>query len=1126
MTKPRWSIVVAFCLLLIVSAAAAFQTNGPVQYVYDELGRLIAVIDANGNAAVYNYDAVGNILSIGRYTSSQVAIFGLTPTQGPVGTTVTISGTGFSATVSNNTVSFNGVTANVVSATPNQLVATVPPGATTGLISVTSPNGSATSSTSFVVTTGSGAPTITGISPSVAVAGSAVTINGTNFDLTPQNNRVRFNNVRWATVTSSTAGTIGTTVPTLTGSGRFTVYTPGGVAVSQSDLFIPWAPYTATNVGYTGRMTVGTTQTVSLAATKVGILVFDGIAGQRVSLRLNNSTLASPTMTLRLPDNSTLATAIADGSIASMGLPVTGTYSIGIVEGGSAGSADVQLLSDVTGTIAIDGPPVTVTTVSGQDARLAFSSPVAAGQVFVLTVTNVTNPGASILLLQPTGEPQSTPGLAINSNPSGQIFFLDQQTALTPGMYTLLIQHSSTSSGSETLQLSSAQDFVLPVTPGGGQVRVPTTGDTVVGQNGRLTFTGAVGQKISVNISGGTYGPNPNSCLLGLKDPTGVFLPDSTNTKNCGQGAATFLDAVTLNSAGPYTVFVDPQGRSTGHTTIQVNDASDVTGTISIDGSPVTITTTAPGQDARYTFTATAGQKVFLRVTGVTNPTAIVHLMKPDGNQQTSLIVNNNTPGQVFFVDTQTLAAAGTYTIWIQHSGTSVGSETLQLTSAPDVNLSTTIDGPAVRVPASGNIAVGQDAYLSFAVTAGQRIVVYVTNATIPSATLLLLKPDGSMQSNMPISGTPSGQSYFWDTQTLDTTGTYQLFVRHSSTYTGTVTLQVAGVPPDFTSPITIGGAAVRVPAAGNTAVGQGGVLTFTVAAGQKVSTNVTNATYSPTSACLLTFKNSNGSTVLSSYCGSGMQYIDTLTLAAGTYTILIDPQTTATGTVTLQLNDDTDVTGSISVDGSPVTATTALGQDARYTFNGTTGQRVFLQVSGVTNHAAIVYLLKPNGSSLASIVVNNNTPGQVFLIDTQTLPTDGTYTLLVQHSGQYFGSETLQLNSVPADFTGSLTVNGGAIQVPDTGNTAVGQNASVTFTAAAGQSLKINISSSTYTPASACQLTLKNPSGGVVFNGFNCGNGAGTPISVTAGAAGTYTLLVDPQGANTGSVSISVTSP
>src|SRR5262245_13863354 len=112
-TKPRWCAI-AVCLLMVAFLASA-QTSGPVQYVYDELGRLIAVIDANGNAAVYNYDAVGNILSIARYTSSQVAIFAFTPRQGPVGTTVTIRGTGFSATPSQNTVSFNGVAANVAS---------------------------------------------------------------------------------------------------------------------------------------------------------------------------------------------------------------------------------------------------------------------------------------------------------------------------------------------------------------------------------------------------------------------------------------------------------------------------------------------------------------------------------------------------------------------------------------------------------------------------------------------------------------------------------------------------------------------------------------------------------------------------------------------------------------------------------------------------------------------------------------------------------------------------------------------------------------------------------------------------------------------------------------------------
>jgi YD repeat-containing protein len=78
--------------------------NGPVNYVYDDLGRLAAVIDINGNAAEYSYDAVGNILSISNFTSTQVSIIDFSPESDPVGTVVTINGTGFSTTPSQNTV--------------------------------------------------------------------------------------------------------------------------------------------------------------------------------------------------------------------------------------------------------------------------------------------------------------------------------------------------------------------------------------------------------------------------------------------------------------------------------------------------------------------------------------------------------------------------------------------------------------------------------------------------------------------------------------------------------------------------------------------------------------------------------------------------------------------------------------------------------------------------------------------------------------------------------------------------------------------------------------------------------------------------------------------------------------
>lgn len=75
------------------------------------------------------------------------------PSSGPVGITVTITGTNFSSTPANNTVTFNGTTALVTVSTTTTLTVTVPIGATTGPISVTVGGNTATSATDFTVTT-------------------------------------------------------------------------------------------------------------------------------------------------------------------------------------------------------------------------------------------------------------------------------------------------------------------------------------------------------------------------------------------------------------------------------------------------------------------------------------------------------------------------------------------------------------------------------------------------------------------------------------------------------------------------------------------------------------------------------------------------------------------------------------------------------------------------------------------------------------------------------------------------------------------------------------------------------------------------------------------------------------
>src|SRR6185437_1461406 len=80
------------------------------------------------------------------YTIPGLTISSITPTNGPVGTQVTVTGTAFGASQGTNVLTFNGQVASVSSWTDTQIVATAPVTATTGPVvaSVNSVNSNAT----------------------------------------------------------------------------------------------------------------------------------------------------------------------------------------------------------------------------------------------------------------------------------------------------------------------------------------------------------------------------------------------------------------------------------------------------------------------------------------------------------------------------------------------------------------------------------------------------------------------------------------------------------------------------------------------------------------------------------------------------------------------------------------------------------------------------------------------------------------------------------------------------------------------------------------------------------------------------------------------------------------------
>lgn|GEM_PF-3255468 len=82
----RVVLIISFLLPIITQA-------GQARYVYDELGRLIRVVNEQGDVAIYNYDSVGNLLSIQRTTSSnlQPVINSITPSTFNRGTQVNVT---------------------------------------------------------------------------------------------------------------------------------------------------------------------------------------------------------------------------------------------------------------------------------------------------------------------------------------------------------------------------------------------------------------------------------------------------------------------------------------------------------------------------------------------------------------------------------------------------------------------------------------------------------------------------------------------------------------------------------------------------------------------------------------------------------------------------------------------------------------------------------------------------------------------------------------------------------------------------------------------------------------------------------------------------------------------------
>ena len=213
-----------------VTFSGAAPTNGTVTATTD-VNAIVPTGAGNGPITVTTF--AGSAVSTNSFTASSApTITSFSPTAGAIGSSVTINGGNF---FSSTTVKIGGVSASGTVTSTTEIIATVPTGATTGPIEVSTANGSFTTSSNFLTGTG---PIITDFSPTMGTTNppTYVTIDGLNLsDATS----VTFNGVK-EDITAQAP--LQVAITNASGTGAIKVVSPQGSFTTSSNFIATTAP--------------------------------------------------------------------------------------------------------------------------------------------------------------------------------------------------------------------------------------------------------------------------------------------------------------------------------------------------------------------------------------------------------------------------------------------------------------------------------------------------------------------------------------------------------------------------------------------------------------------------------------------------------------------------------------------------------------------------------------------------------------------------------------------------------------------------------------------------------------------------------------------------------------------
>jgi YD repeat-containing protein len=898
---------------------------------------------------------------------------------------------------------------------------------------------------------------ISALLPSITYAGASISIQGIGFSAVTTDNSVTIGGVP-AVVTAATSTALTVIVPATANSGSVTVTVGGDTAVSPHSITVLRPSITAFSPA---RVSPGAT--VTITGTNLNVvpgtasITVGGVTASILSITSSFITFVAPAASGHIK----LLTSYGEATSATSLIVVPN----------AVGAGNVVAFSN----IAPAGSSVSLNmNQANKYGVLAFEG--AAGSYLTLQLSSlVTVPSGSTVnykVYTPT-HAQWASGSISASSPSKHL-----QPLPSSGTYLVTF----TSSGTVQIETSLEADTEVAVT--GTPLTVSTA---ILRQSKRFFFSATAGQSVGLGIRNFTLTPNSNPMYLNVYKPDGSLLVTNTQCYTSAGGCQSTLRD--LPATGTYSFTTTPSGAST--TNFRLTLSPPVTGSLAPD-TPQSVTL-GEGQFTLLDFTVTAGQTVALYVgTVVTAPAArdvYTYVLGPTG---ATVANTSNNDGQMTL--NMPNLAAGTYRVHIvPRDGVPA---TMQVTLASGIASLRPVDGAGTTFATT---APEQIAYFTFNGTAGQNVGIGIRNLTFTNGGYLayvdVFKPDGTeLGSRLQCTSSPGGcQRALLN---LPATGTYGLRITPSNSARSMMAFRLT------LSDAVTGTLAMDTPQSAALVEGQFTLLNFTASEGQTVAVNVGSVVTTPAGKITHTYVlNSVGETVLSTNSNTGTMTLNLTNLAADTYSVQVVPQHGIPAT--MQVTVASGLTGLRPVDSSGTEFATAVPEQIAYfTFNATAGQDIGIGIRNLVldNGGYLVYVNvhKPDGGVLVSQFQCTESPGgcERSLIN---LPATGTYRLSITPS-----------NSAQARMSFRLTLSDAvagnmAYDTPQPVSLVEGQFTLLNFTATAGQTVAVNVTSTTV------------PAGRVTYVAVL--NSSGTTVTSTNGSTGTLTLNLPNLAADTYSV-------